>query len=208
MVKALADDPHSRPEPVQPFTLILASTSRYRRDLLERLRLPFECLPPGVDESPLPGESPADTAMRLARAKASAIRVDGPALVIGSDQVAVLDGQPLGKPGGRARAIGQLMASSGRCVDFHTGLCVRDTGSGLVACGLDTTRVTFRRLTLAQVERYVDAEQPWDCAGSAKSEGLGVALIDRIEGRDPAALVGLPLMLLCDLLAEHGVHVL
>jgi len=193
---------------MSPPALILASTSRYRRELLTRLGIPFTCAPPGVDETPLPGETPLDTAIRLAAEKARAVRPGHDALVIGSDQVAMLDGCPLGKPGDRANAIGQLRAQSGREVAFHTAVCIRDTTSGRESTGVDTTIVRFRTLTDAIIVRYVDLEQPFDCAGSAKSEGLGIALLESVRGSDPTGLVGLPLILVTSLLAEHGLAVL
>ncbi len=185
--------------------LILASTSSYRRELLGRLRLPFGVARPDVDETPLPGESPRDLAMRLARAKASAVallQVDD-AWALGSDQVAELDGQPLGKPGGRDAAIGQLQAMRGHVVRFHTALCLAHPDGRSVAA-LDLTDVHFRMLDDAEIARYVDAEQPFDCAGSFKSEGLGISLFERIDSQDPTALVGLPLIATCRLLRQAG----
>lgn len=184
--------------------LVLASTSRYRRELLERLRLPFDVARPEADETPLPGEAPAALALRLAHAKAAAIaRLDASAWAIGSDQVAELDGAPLGKPGGREAAIAQLTAMSGRTIAFHTGVCVLRAGAAPLLAA-DLTRVRFRRLDAAEIARYVDAEQPFDCAGSFKSEGLGIALFDAIETQDPTALVGLPLIATARLLREAG----
>ena len=189
--------------PILPAMLILASTSAYRRDLLQRLRLPFDCARPQVDEAALPGESPAALARRLARAKATAVAARHPdAWVIGSDQVADLDGQVLGKPGGRAAAIAQLTAMAGREVDFHTAVCLCRGDRTLDAA--DLTRVRLRPLATDDIERYVDAEQPFDCAGSFKCEGLGIALFEAIETRDPTALVGLPLIALAGLLREAG----
>ncbi|GAB3383026.1 Maf family protein [Lysobacter fragariae] len=184
--------------------LILASTSLYRRDLLQRLRLAFETARPEVDESPLPHEAPEALAQRLSVAKAAAIAQREPgAWVIGSDQAAELDGRPLGKPGHRDAAIAQLAAMSGRAVQFRTGVCVlRDGDAPRVA--IDTTIVRFRDLSAAEIERYVDAEQPFDCAGSFKSEGLGITLFEAIETRDPTALVGLPLIATARLLREAG----
>ena len=182
--------------------LILASTSPYRRELLSRLRLPFETVRPDVDETPDPDEAPADLARRLAVAKAEAVAVREQAWVIGSDQVAELDGHPLGKPGGRDQALVQLQAMSGRAVEFRTGLCLCGHGRRWVA--LDTTVVRFRRLGVDEIARYVDAEQPFDCAGSFKSEGFGISLFDAIETRDPTALVGLPLIETSRLLREAG----
>jgi septum formation protein len=189
--------------------LVLASTTRYRRELLERLRLPFDVARPDTDETPLAGEAPAALAARLAEAKAAAVaRLAPGAWVLGSDQVADLDGAPLGKPGGREAAIAQLAAMSGRTIAFHTGVClVRDGPAGNGAAPLsaaDVTRVRFRRLERAEIARYVDAEQPFDCAGSFKSEGLGIALFDGIESDDPTALVGLPLIATARLLRQAG----
>lgn len=184
--------------------LILASTSRYRRELLERLRLPFHIGRPDADEAALPGEAAAALAQRLARAKAEAIASgqQADAWVIGSDQVAELDGELLGKPGHRDAAIAQLERMSGRQVHFRTAVCLLGQGRCLQA--LDTTTVHFRSLETAEIARYVDAEQPLDCAGSFKSEGLGIALFEAIETRDPTALIGLPLIALARLLREAG----
>ncbi|MBX9633181.1 MAG: Maf family nucleotide pyrophosphatase [Burkholderiales bacterium] len=188
--------------------LILASTSRYRAELLTRLGLPFEAVAPGVDEATLPGEPAEAAAARLARAKALAVAAQhADSVVIGSDQVAVCDGMRLDKPGDRVNAIRQLTAVSGRTVVFHTAVCV----VGPTARHAETvvpTVVAFRTLTPAVIERYVDREQPFDCAGSAKAESLGIALIARMEGTDPTALIGLPLIALTDLLAQHGLPVL
>ncbi len=183
--------------------LMLASTSRYRRELLERLRVPFHIARPEVDETPLDAESVPAMAARLARAKANAIALQHPGTwVIGSDQAAELDGQPLGKPGHREAAIAQLNAMSGRQVRFHTAVClVRDEQ---VLRAEDITTVRFRTLSPGEIERYVDAEQPFDCAGSFKSEGLGIALFDAIESSDPTALVGLPLIAVSRMLREAG----
>ena len=183
--------------------LILASTSPYRRELLGRLRLPFDVARPEVDETPVPGESPASLALRRARAKAEAIAATVPdAWVIGSDQVADLDGRPLGKSGDRATAIAQLEAMSARAIVFRTAVSVR---RGDVAHdAVDSTRVRFRPLARAEIERYVDAELPFDCAGSFKSEGLGIALFDAIESSDPTALIGLPMIATARLLRAAG----
>lgn len=183
--------------------LVLASTSPYRRELLARLRLPFEVARPEVDEAPLAGESPAALVERLALAKARAVAARQPeAWVIGSDQAAELDGAPLGKPGGREAAIAQLAAMSGHAVAFRTAVAVVHGGQAFAA--LDTTLVRFRTLSAGEIARYVDAEQPFDCAGSFKSEGLGIALFAAIESRDPTALVGLPLIATADLLRQAG----
>ncbi len=187
-----------------PKRLILASTSIYRRDLLARLRLPFETVRPDSDETVAPGESPPALVQRLAEAKALAVVALHPqAWVIGSDQVAELAGRPLGKPGGRDEAIAQLRAMSGRAVRFWTGVSVSQAGSSS-RIALDCTTVVFRALAADEVARYVDAEQPYDCAGSFKAEGLGIALFDAIESRDPTALVGLPLIATAQLLRDAG----
>lgn len=183
--------------------LILASTSPYRRALLERLRLPFTVQRPGVDETPLADEAPAALARRLALAKALAVTSVGGGWVIGSDQVAELDGRALGKPGRRDAAIAQLQTISGHAIQFHTALCLaHHDGRRLEAS--DLTIVHFRTLADAEIIRYVDAEQPYDCAGSFKSEGLGIALFDSIQSRDPTALIGLPLIATSRLLREAG----
>lgn len=196
------------PRPL-PRPLILGSTSRYRRDLLERLRLPFETAAPDVDETPHPGESPESLARRLALAKARAVAARFPeALVIGSDQVADLDGQPLGKPGSHERAIEQLRAMRGRTVVFHTALAVVCRATGFEAEDLAPVRVRFRSLSDAEIETYLRAEQPYDCAGSAKAEGLGITLLSAIESDDPTALIGLPLIRTAELLRRGGLDVL
>ena len=190
------------PDPRAP-GLLLASTSRYRRALLERLGLPFDTVRPDVDETPRPGEAPAALAVRLARAKAADAAARNPGVwAIGSDQVAELDGAPLGKSGGREVAIAQLAAMSGRTVRFHTALCLLRDGAAREA--VDTTTVRFRPLAPEEIARYVDAERPYDCAGSFKAEGLGIALFDAIESLDPTALVGLPLIATARLLREAG----
>lgn len=188
-----------------PTQLILASTSRYRKALLEKLALPFECAAPEVDESPLPGEPAEVLVARLALAKASAIadRFDQ-GLIIGSDQVCVCDGQILGKPGTVENAVAQLMAAQGRSVTFHTGLCVLDAASGRAEQLVEPFTVHFRTLDEAALRRYVEAELPLDCAGSFKCEGMGIVLFKGLEGRDPNALIGLPLIGLIELLARHG----
>ena len=184
-------------------TLILASTSPYRRELLERLRLEFVVARPEVDESGLPGETPPVMARRLAMAKAAAIAGRSPdAWVIGSDQVADLDGLALGKSGSREAAIAQLQGMSGRPVAFRTAVCVMRGRASFEAS--DTTLVHFRKLDHGEIARYVDAEQPFDCAGSFKSEGLGITLFDAIETQDPTALIGLPLIATSRLLRQAG----
>lgn len=183
--------------------LLLASTSRYRRQLLERLGLPLETARPDVDETPSPDEAPRVMAVRLARAKAEAVAQTHPGRwVIGSDQVAELNGAPLGKPGTVERAQAQLAAMSGQVVQFHTAISLMRDGEVLQAC--DLTRVHFRVLDAAEIARYVAAEQPLDCAGSFKCEGLGISLFEAIENRDPTALVGLPLIALSQLLRQAG----
>lgn len=186
--------------------LILGSTSRYRQDLLHRLRLPFEVVAPDVDETPMDGELPATLAERLALAKARAVGDLHPeAIVIGSDQVADLDGRPIGKPGDHARAVAQLEAMSGRALVFHTAVAVVHAASGFEALERVPVHVRFRQLTAAEIERYLRLETPYDCAGSAKSETLGIALLDAISSDDPTALVGLPLIATCALLRRAGI---
>ena len=192
----------------QTRALVLGSTSVYRRELLSRLRLPFTTEPPHVDESPLPGETPERLARRLAAAKAAAVAQRHPAaVVIGSDQVADLDGEPLGKPGNHANAVAQLRRMSGRLVVFQTALTVMCQDTGFVQHELAPVRVRFRALDDAEIEAYLRAEQPYDCAGSARSEGAGVALLDAIESDDPTALVGLPLIRTCRMLRAAGLRV-
>ena len=184
--------------------LVLASTSRYRRELLQRLRLPFDTASPHVDETPLAGEEPAALVQRLARAKATAVANSAPgAWVIGSDQVAELDGAPLGKPGGREAALAQLTSMSRRAIRFHTAVALVREGGGVFEA-LDLTTVHFRRLDAGEIGRYVDAEQPFDCAGSFKAEALGITLFDSIHSHAPTALVGLPLIATARLLRQAG----
>lgn len=188
--------------------LILASTSPYRRQLLERLGLNFSAMVPDTDETPRDGEHPAELAARLAEAKARSVAARTThALIIGSDQVAECNGLALGKPGDHERTVAQLRRASGRTVTFHTGLCLLDAASG--ACQLEVVpfRVDFRSLTAEEIERYVQREQPYDCAGGFKSEGLGIALFERMIGDDPNALIGLPLIRLCRMLAREGIAV-
>lgn len=187
--------------------IVLGSTSRYRAELLRRLLPQFGQSAPGTDESPLPDEPPAARALRLAVAKAEAVAREHPgALVIGSDQVAELDGRILDKPGNAERACAQLAASSGREVHFHTALCLFDTRDGRRRTHVDHTHVRFRELNAAEIARYVEREQPLDCAGSFKCEGLGISLFEAIENHDPSALIGLPLIALARLLREAGVE--
>lgn len=189
--------------------LILASTSPYRRELLERLGLPFIVANPQTDETPHPGEAPEALSLRLAEAKARAVTKDHPdALIIGSDQVATVDGKIYGKPGNRERGIAQLKELSGKTVNFFTGLCLLDSRSGLAQVRGVPTLVTFRTLSERAIENYLDREPAYNCAGSAKSEGLGIALLQSMRGDDPNALVGLPLIALCDMLGAAGVDVL
>lgn len=186
--------------------LVLASTSPFRRALLERLGLPFRVDSPEVDEARHPGEPPHALVLRLAEAKARAVAPRHPgALVIGSDQVACIDDRVLGKPGGRPEAISQLERASGRTVEFLTGLCLFNTASGRAQTLVEPFRVHFRPLTRPRIEAYLDLEQPFKCAGSFKSEGLGITLFERLEGDDPNALIGLPLIRLVSLLAAEGV---
>jgi septum formation protein len=189
--------------------LVLASTSRYRRTLLERLGLAFEVADPGVDEERRPGEAPELMARRLAEAKAAAVAKRFPrSLVIGCDQAVECGGEILGKPLTHANAFRQLRMLSGRTALFHTAVCVHNAKSGGAKVRVVPCRVAFRELDDAAIESYLAKEQPYDCAGSAKSEGLGIALIARIEGEDPSALFGLPLIALVDLLREQGLNVL
>jgi septum formation protein len=199
-------DPTTRDMPPD---LILASSSPYRRLLLERLRLPFACVTPDIDEAPVPGEAPAATAMRLAQKKASIVARDRPqAVVIGSDQVATLDGLQIGKPGSHANALRQLQAMRGRQVIFHTALCLIDGRSGSttpIQSACVPTIVTFRDLPDAALDAYLLLDTPYDCAGSAKNESLGIALLERCESDDPTALTGLPLIALCGMLHRAGI---
>ena len=187
--------------------LVLASTSAYRKMLLERLCIPFDTDRPETDETPLPGEPPPATAERLAAEKARAVAARWPdALIIGSDQVAYLDGEVFGKPGTEARAIAQLQRMRGRTVTFHTALALLNTRSGHLQVEGVPTRVRFRDLSDDEIRRYVAKERPLDCAGSAKSEGLGIALLDAMPGDDPTALIGLPLIALSRMLRAEGLE--
>ncbi|OYU45136.1 MAG: septum formation inhibitor Maf [Burkholderiales bacterium PBB4] len=197
------------PSPSARRALILGSTSAYRKELLARLRLPFQVASPEVDETPLPGERPADLAQRLALAKALAVAQRFPdAVVIGSDQVADLSGEPLGKPGTHARAVAQLHRMRGHSVIFQTAVAVVCLNSGFRQTDLAPVRVVFRDLTDSEIENYLHAEQPYDCAGSAKSEGLGIALLKAIDSDDPTALVGLPLIRTARMLRDAGIELL
>jgi septum formation protein len=189
-------------------SLVLASSSRYRRELLDRLGIPFETCTPDVDEKALRAEPPRETAIRLARAKAEVGGKEFPmAWIIGSDQVADLDGQPIGKPGTFDNARKQLRAVSGHAVLFHTALCVWNARLERRHERLVTTEVAFRRLTDGEIDRYLEREHALDCAGSAKSEGLGISLLSRLGGEDPTALVGLPLIALSAILRAEGFEI-
>lgn len=189
--------------------LVLASTSTYRRALLQRLGIAFECAAPGIEEATLADEPPADTARRLAQVKAAAVAPRFPgALVIGSDQVASLGTLRLEKPGDHANAVRQLQILSGQTAQFDTAVCVLDQSRDTAWTRVVPCRVTFRSLTTQTIEAYLRREQPYDCAGSAKSEGLGIALIERMETEDPTALIGLPLIALTELLAAAGLPVI
>jgi len=190
--------------------LILASSSKYRKELLSRLHLPFDILVPSIDETPIPGETPEQTAIRLAKEKAIVAAKQAPgALVIGSDQVATLDGQQIGKPKTHENALKQLRQMRGRRVIFHTALCLCDgraisSGNNIQIENIQTF-VTFRDLPDEELDAYLHIEQPYDCAGSAKNEGLGIAILEKIESTDPTALTGLPLITLCSMLRRAGV---
>ena len=189
--------------------LVLGSTSRYRRELMQRLCIPFDVAAPDVDETPQDHESPHDLACRLALAKARAVAALHPdAVVIGSDQVADLDGEPLGKPGTHERAVAQLQRMRGRTVVFQTAVAVVCQNTGFAQTDLAAVRVVFRNLSDAEIETYLRTEQPYDCAGSAKSEGLGIALLESINNDDPTALVGLPLIRTCRMLRAAGLPIL
>lgn len=188
--------------------LVLASTSPFRRELLARLQIPFETATPQTDETALPGEAPPATAKRLAEAKARAVAEHYPdALIIGSDQVAADGSDRFGKPGSRANAAAQLRRMRGKEVAFHTGLCLLDSASGRAQVCCVDTYVRFRDFADAEIESYLDKEDALDCAGSAKSEGLGISLLSRLRGDDPNALIGLPLIALCDMLRAEGMAV-
>lgn len=189
--------------------IVLASTSPFRRELLGRLGLPFEVANPRTDETPQPGERPEDLALRLSEAKARAVADAFPdALIIGSDQVAVCEDVVYGKPGNHERAVAQLRALSGKTVNFFTGLCLFNAATGRCQVRGIPTLVTFRVLSETEIENYLRREQPYNCAGAAKSEGLGIALLAGMRGDDPNALVGLPLIATCDMLRTEGVSIL
>lgn len=190
-------------------SLILASSSRYRREVLQKLHLPFTCLSPEIDETPLPNESPEQTALRLAEAKARKVGETQPdALIIGCDQVATVDGMQIGKPGNHANAVTQLTMLSGKEVVFHSALCLYDSQRQHLQATIVPYFVKFKSLSASQIETYLHLEQPYDCAGSAKSEGMGIALLDYMRGDDPNALIGLPLIALVEMLRQAGVDVL
>jgi septum formation protein len=190
-------------------TLILASSSEYRRELLLKLQIPFSGVSPHVDETSLEGEKPQETALRLAQVKAKKVGSDYPhALVIGCDQVATLDDEQLGKPLNHANATKQLQKMRGREVTFHSALCLYNAATGNMQAEVVPYVVRFRQLTDEQIENYLTKEQPYHCAGSAKSEGLGIALIERMLGEDPNALIGLPLIKLVTMLQNEGVHII
>ena len=205
----MSKDNSTLPTSASSRTLILGSSSRYRKELLSRLKIPFDVAAPEVDETPLSNETPRDLALRLALAKARAVASQNPeAVVIGSDQVADLEGLPLGKPGNHANAVKQLQRMRGKTVIFQTALSVVCLATGFEQTDLAAVKVTFRDLTDAEIEAYLMAEEPYDCAGSAKSEGLGIALLAAIDNDDPTALVGLPLIRTCHMLSAAGVKLL
>lgn len=192
-------------DPTDSHQIVLASSSRYRRELLARLGLPFVCASPDIDETPNSGESPATLVRRLAQAKAQALAATYPAhLVFGSDQVACCNGQILGKPGNISKAHQQLAMLSNQRVEFLTGIALLNTKTSRLQVDLDITEVSFRDLSAEEIEAYVQREQPLDCAGSFKSEGLGVTLFHRIDNSDPTALIGLPLIKVCDMLRQEN----
>jgi septum formation protein len=205
----MSKDAQHRHPPYSGRPVILGSTSRYRKELLSRLQIPFDTAAPNVDETPHSHESPKDLAMRLALAKAHAVALKNPqAVVIGSDQVADLEGEPLGKPGNHANATLQLQRMRGKTVIFQTALSVVCLTTRFEKTDLAAVKVKFRDLSDSEIESYLLAEEPYDCAGSAKSEGLGIALLESIESDDPTALIGLPLIRTCLMLREAGVNIL
>ena len=205
----MSKDAQHRHSPYSGRPVILGSTSRYRKELLSRLQIPFDTAAPNVDETPHPHESPKDLAMRLALAKAHAVALKNPqAVVIGSDQVADLEGEPLGKPGNHTNATLQLQRMRGKTVIFQTALSVVCLTTRFEKTDLAAVKVKFRDLSDSEIESYLLAEEPYDCAGSAKSEGLGIALLESIESDDPTALIGLPLIRTCLMLREAGVNIL
>ncbi|GAB2656949.1 Maf family protein [Vibrio panuliri] len=190
------------------YQLVLASTSPFRQQLLNKLAVPFTAATPDCDETPLPNETPTQLVLRLAQSKATSCPVRQDSLVIGSDQVCVIDGEIIGKPHTRDRAIEQLTRQSGKSITFYTGLALYNSKTNTVTSKLDTFTVHFRQLSQQQIENYVDKEEPFYCAGSFKSEGLGIALFERLEGKDPNTLVGLPLIDLIDMLEAEGFNIL
>ncbi len=193
----------------QKQSIILASSSKYRKELLSRILNEFECISPNVDETPFPDEEPIEHVARLAEQKALAIAIDKPnAIVIGSDQICVLDGQILGKPGNQTNAIQQLTACSGKSVYFYTSLCVTKGTNEPNNITVVTTKVIFKNLSTKQIENYIKRENPIDCAGSFKCEGLGIALFEAIESKDPTALIGLPLIQTVNLLNKYDISIL
>ena len=194
---------------MQKQRIVLASSSQYRKHLLDKLPINYISVSPEINESADDNESPSQLALRLALTKARALQAEyNQHLIIGSDQVAMLDNQQLTKPGNRNRTIEQLTSCSGHFVDFYTSVCLLDSASGEYYCDLDKTTVWFKTLSAMQIKRYVDLDQPYDCAGGFKVEGLGIALFDRIEGEDPNALIGLPMIKLINLLERFGIMVL
>ncbi|WP_339389566.1 nucleoside triphosphate pyrophosphatase [Vibrio neptunius] len=190
------------------YQLVLASTSPFRKQLLNKLSVPFETASPNCDETPFSNERPEDLVKRLAKEKAQSCATSQPSLVIGSDQVCVIDGKIIGKPLNRQNAVQQLSRQSGKVIQFYTGLALHNTATNITDVKLDTFTVHFRQLTQQQINRYVEKEEPYYCAGSFKSEGLGIALFEKLEGKDPNTLVGLPLIDLIDMLETQGFEVL
>lgn len=190
------------------YQLVLASTSPFRKQLLNKLSVPFETASPDCNETPFSNERPEDLVKRLAKEKAESCHTDKPSLVIGSDQVCVIDGQIIGKPLNRENAVQQLSRQSGKAIQFYTGLALHNTETNITDVKLDTFTVHFRQLTQQQINRYVEKEEPYYCAGSFKSEGLGIALFEKLEGKDPNTLVGLPLIDLIDMLETQGFSIL
>jgi len=193
---------------MKPLPLVLASTSPYRKQILEKLNLPFQCCKPSCDETPLPNEKAHELVARLAAQKAQSCVVERPSLIIGSDQVCVVDGQIIGKPHSKENAIAQLEHQQGKTVSFYTGLSLFDSDSGETNVEVERFDVHFRQLSHQSIVNYVEKELPLDCAGSFKSEGLGIALFERLEGKDPNCLIGLPLITLIDMLQRKGWDVL
>ncbi len=192
-----------------PLSLVLASTSPFRKSVLERLHIPYKAFAPKVDESPLPNEAAEKLVRRLAELKAHAAQSAYPqALIIGSDQVAVIDDKILGKPGNHEQAIEQLTLASGKQVDFLTGLCLLNTNTNQAQTDIVRFSVKFRQLTLSQIDNYLQKDKPYNCSGSFKSEGLGIALLDEMLGNDPTAIIGLPLICLVRMLEAEGISVI